>query len=101
MPNRSAYELVPSSDDDAGAPLPEKQHHSLPRRKLKLILLSFTAVVLLAALYSFWFNNPDVPELSEGGDSEKSASPQPTQLPPGEGDKGEDGNMPSGKYSVG
>lgn len=99
-PDRSAYELVPSSEDSSEK-YEAKHTQSLFKRKLKLIALSFVAILLLVGLYSFWSKDPRTPD---PGDPDKSAPPKPAQsLPASEGDKGEQSEetMPHGKYSVG
>lgn len=113
MSGRAEYELVPSTDDPNAQQLVEKEKKSLVRtRRSKLIVLALVLVLLLSALYRFWFR--DTPVDRDDGhlpeqDSKQGATTsttsdivtKPTQKPSEGSGEGGNNKMPAGKYSVG
>ena len=98
------YERVPTADDD-DSPSPQTQTAEktslAPRsRKVRLFILSLVVVVLLGAVYRFWFG--DAKSDSDRGGLPSDDSKQDDTIGGGEGTKGPTKpNMPNGKLSVG
>lgn len=103
------YELVPSTDDPNAprAAQTTKAPKPLRSRKPRLILLALFVVLVLSALYRFWFRDSPADDYLPQEDSKEgvtsTAIAQPTKEPEQGSDKGEDNSdkMPTGKYSVG
>ncbi|KAL5485080.1 CHT4_1 [Sanghuangporus weigelae] len=112
MSRQGEYELVPSTDDpNAPPPVLKDKPSLLSSRKARLVVLSVVVVILLGSVYRFWFGDTDVNSSHPPDQDSKegvSTTPitttlasKPTQKPPDGSDKGGEGTMPTGKYSVG
>ena len=111
MSGRAQYEPVPTTDDPNAQQLSEKENKSALRsRRNRLIILALVVVLLLTALYRFWFRDTPVddshlPSQDSKEGTTTSSTPdvitKPTQEPSEGSGKGDEDKMPSGKYSVG